>query len=53
MSGPLEDLLADLRKDVEKCLRDAETTPNPDAKVIFAGAAKNFTEKAAALQRCS
>ena len=51
MSGPLEDLLADLRDDVKECLRDAEATLNPDAKAIFEGAAKNFTEKADALQR--
>jgi len=51
MSGPLEDLLADLRDDVKESLRDAETTPNPDAKAIFVGAAESITATALALQR--
>jgi hypothetical protein len=51
MSGPLEDLLADLRDDIKECLRDAELTQNPDAKAIFVGAAENLTRKADALQR--
>lgn len=51
MSGPLEDLLADLRDDVKERLRDAELTQNPAVKALFAGAAESLTVKADALQR--